>query len=66
MAVCLQHTTSEEGDFHLMSKPQYPLEQVTIIKQKELDEAEKTLKERKVVLDKENDKMSSLEKTGTL
>ena len=45
-----------------MSNPQYPLEQVTIIKQKKLDEAEKALKERKVVLDKESDKLTSLEK----
>ena len=45
-----------------MSQSEYPLEQVTLIKQKKLDEAEKILKERKLVLDKEKDKLVTLEK----
>lgn len=36
-----------------MKKPAYPLEQIALIKQKRLEEAEKVLKEKKEILDKE-------------
>jgi hypothetical protein len=45
-----------------MSKPQYPLEQLTLIKQKKLEEAEKNLKEKKIAYDKEKEKLETLEK----
>lgn len=40
----------------------YPLEQLTIIKQKKLDEAEKILREKKAALEKEKEKLLSVEK----
>ncbi len=40
----------------------YPLEQLAIIKHKKLDEAEKTLKEKKEALTKEEEKLKALEK----
>lgn len=40
----------------------YPLEQIAIIKQKKLDEAEKTLRERKKVLEREEEKLVVVEK----
>ena len=45
-----------------MSTPQYPLEQLAIIKQKKLDEAERLLQERKLALQKEKEKLETLEK----
>ena len=45
-----------------MSTPQYPLEQLAIIKQKKLDEAERLLQERKQALQKEKEKLETLEK----
>jgi flagellar biosynthesis chaperone FliJ len=40
----------------------YPLEQITIIKQKKLDEAEKVLREKKKALEREQEKLISVEK----
>ncbi len=40
----------------------YPLEQLAIIKQKKLDEAEKTLREKKALLEKEQQKLVQVEK----
>ena len=40
----------------------YPLEQIAIIKQKKLDEAEKTLREKKKVLEREEEKLVAVEK----
>jgi len=45
-----------------MKKPLYPLEQIALIKEKRLEEAEKILKEKKEKLDAETAKLSSLEK----
>ena len=46
-----------------MENPQsYPLEQLTIIKQKKLDEAEKVLREKKLALEKEKEKLLEVEK----
>lgn len=45
-----------------MSQPQYPLEQLTLIKQRKLEEAEKILKEKKQALDKEQEKLLELKK----
>ena len=45
-----------------MSQPQYPLEQLTLIKQRKLEEAEKILKEKKQALDKEQEKLLEVEK----
>lgn len=45
-----------------MSKKEYPLEQLTLIKQKKLEEAERSLQEKKLALIKEKDKLESLEK----
>jgi flagellar biosynthesis chaperone FliJ len=42
-----------------MSK--YPLEQLVIIKQRKLDEAERLLKEKKEILQKEEEKLTTLE-----
>lgn len=42
-----------------MSK--YPLEQLAIIKQKKLDEAERLLKEKKEILQKEEEKLATVE-----
>ena len=40
-----------------MSKtPKYPLEQLALIKQKRLEEAEKTFKEKKIILEQEEKK----------
>ncbi len=43
-------------------KGKYPLEQLSFIKQKKLDEAEKVLKEKKLALIKEKEKLSQVEK----
>ena len=40
----------------------YPLEQITIIKQKKLDEAEKVLRDKKLALEKEEQKLLEVEK----
>ncbi len=40
----------------------YPLEQITIIKQKKLDEAEKVLREKKKALEREQEKLVAVEK----
>jgi flagellar biosynthesis chaperone FliJ len=40
---------------------EYPLEQLAIIKQKKLEEAEKLLREKKEILEKESKKLKSLE-----
>jgi hypothetical protein len=40
----------------------YPLEQLVIIKQKKLEEAEKVLREKKKALEKEQEKLTDLEK----
>lgn len=40
----------------------YPLEQIAIIKQKKLDEAEKVLREKKLALEKEQEKLLEVEK----
>ena len=45
-----------------MKKPDYPLEQVQLIKKKKLEEAEKILKEKKEALEKEKAKLAALEK----
>lgn len=47
-----------------MSEPssKYPLHQLTLIKQKRLDEAEKVLREKKEALAKEEEKLHALEK----
>ena len=44
-----------------MSQNKYPLEQITLIKQKKLDEAEKNLKEKKIALEKEQEKLKTVE-----
>jgi flagellar export protein FliJ len=41
---------------------EYPLEQVAIIKQKKLDEAERTLREKKKALEREEEKLAAVEK----
>lgn len=40
----------------------YPLEQIAIIKQKKLDEAEKALREKKKALEREQEKLAAVEK----
>ncbi len=46
-----------------MSKtPHYPLEQLVAIKQKRLEEAEKVLREKKLILEQEEKKLADLEK----
>ncbi|MCX6988127.1 MAG: type III secretion T3S chaperone [Chlamydiae bacterium] len=45
-----------------MSQSQYPLEQITVIKQRKLETAEKILKEKKQALQTEQDKCAALEK----
>ena len=46
-----------------MEEPQgYPLEQIAIIKQKKLEEAEKTLRDKKSALEKEQEKLTAVEK----
>lgn len=40
----------------------YPLEQIAIIKQKKLDEAEKTLRDKKAALEKEQQKLLEVQK----
>jgi flagellar biosynthesis chaperone FliJ len=40
----------------------YPLEQIALIKQKKLDEAEKTLREKKQALEREQEKLAEVEK----
>ncbi len=44
-----------------MNKQQYPLEQVALIKQKRLEEAEKVVQEKKVLLVKEEEKLKKVE-----
>ena len=44
------------------SSTQYPLEQVAIIKQKKLDEAERVLREKKKILEQELEKLAAVEK----
>jgi flagellar biosynthesis chaperone FliJ len=44
------------------SSTHYPLEQVAVIKQKKLDEAERILREKKKVLEKEEEKLVAVEK----
>lgn len=44
-----------------MKLPKYPLEQLALIKQKRLEEAEKRLKEKKQILEKEKEKLKKLE-----
>lgn len=44
-----------------MKLPKYPLEQLILIKERRLEEAEKKLKERKLLLQKEQDKLKKLE-----
>lgn len=45
-----------------MKRPEYPLEQVSLIKQKRLEEAEKRLKEKKEALERELEKQEQLKK----
>lgn len=44
-----------------MKLPKYPLEQLFLIKKKRLEEAEKKLKEKKLLLEKEEQKLKTLE-----
>lgn len=44
-----------------MAEPNYPLEQLVIIKQKKLEEAEKVLREKKNALLKEEEKLAQVE-----
>ncbi len=44
-----------------MAEPEYPLEQLVIIKQKKLEEAEKVLREKKIALLKEEEKLAKVE-----
>jgi flagellar biosynthesis chaperone FliJ len=44
------------------SSRNYPLEQIAIIKQKKLDEAEKVLREKKKALEREQEKLAAVEK----
>jgi hypothetical protein len=44
------------------SSSKYPLHQLTLIKQKRLDEAEKVLREKKEALEKEEEKLRAVEK----
>ncbi len=46
----------------MQNKPKYPLEQVATIKQKKLDEAEKVLRDKKLALEKEEEKLKVVEK----
>lgn len=46
----------------MYKKGKYPLEQLAIIKKKKLDEAEKILKEKKLALIKEEEKLKEVEK----
>jgi flagellar biosynthesis chaperone FliJ len=43
-------------------KNEYPLEQLALIKQKKLEEAEKTLRDKKALLEKEEQKLTEAEK----
>lgn len=45
-----------------MKLPKYPLEQLAMIKQKKLDEAERELNEKKKALNKEKEKLKKVEK----
>ena len=45
----------------MAKKPSYPLEQIALIKQKKLDEAEKVLREKKQALDSEKEKLKKVE-----
>ena len=45
-----------------MANSEYPLEQLALIKQKKLEEAEKILTEKKALLAKEEDKLRAVEK----
>ncbi len=44
-----------------MKKPEYPLEQLTLIKKKRLEESEKVLQEKKELLVKEEEKLKKVE-----
>lgn len=44
-----------------MKLPKYPLEQLMLIKERRLEEAEKKLKEKKLILEKEQQKLKKLE-----
>jgi flagellar biosynthesis chaperone FliJ len=44
------------------SSQHYPLEQIAIIKQKKLDEAERVLREKKKALEREEEKLAAVEK----
>lgn len=44
-----------------MKLPKYPLEQLILIKERRLEEAEKKLKEKKLILEKEQTKLKKLE-----
>ncbi len=46
----------------MMKKPVYPLEQVALIKDKRLEEAEKVLKEKKLKLEEEEKKLEAAKK----
>jgi len=46
----------------MFKRPEYPLQQLAIIKQKKLDEAEKLLREKKLALDQEEQKLVEVEK----
>src|ERR1700679_3899739 len=46
----------------MSNSPDYPLEQIAIIKQKKLDEAEKVLREKKKALEREEEKLATVEK----
>ncbi|MBY0529677.1 MAG: type III secretion T3S chaperone [Rhabdochlamydiaceae bacterium] len=50
----------------MQNQGRYPLEQLAIIKQKKLDEAEKALKEKKLALIKEEEKLKEVEKERDL
>jgi len=49
-----------------MSLPKYPLEQLILIKERRLEEAEKVLKAKKQLLEKEQQKLKSLEEDAQL
>jgi hypothetical protein len=49
-----------------MKLPKYPLEQLLLIKERRLEEAEKRLKEKKLILAKELEKLKKLEQEAQL
>lgn len=46
----------------MQNTPKYPLEQIATIKQKKLDEAERVLRDKKLALEKEEEKLKQVEK----